>query len=101
MLAGIEVRTQGCIVLQILKKKYDMAFLQPSWLGRRWQPWYQDLLDLAGIIGVLSLCISASWSADHNCYVGIFVLFHPTCIDMRLEAVLNYVTFTIPGACSP
>ncbi|KAL3156378.1 hypothetical protein ABBQ38_000692 [Trebouxia sp. C0009 RCD-2024] len=34
---------------EILKKKYDMGYLQASWLGRRWQPWYQDLLDLAGI----------------------------------------------------
>ena len=32
-----------------------MGFLQPSWLGRRWQPWYQDLLDLAGIKGMLHL----------------------------------------------
>lgn len=34
---------------EILKKKYDMGYLQPSWLGRRWQPWYQDLLRLAGL----------------------------------------------------
>lgn len=34
---------------EILRQKYDMGYLQPSWLGRRWQPWYQDLLQLAGV----------------------------------------------------
>lgn len=34
---------------EVLTKKYDMGYLQPSWLGRRWQPWYQDLMELAGI----------------------------------------------------
>ena len=41
--------------MQILRKKYDMGYLQPSWLGRRWQPWYQDLLQLAGVKGNLPL----------------------------------------------
>ena len=42
------------LYLQTLKKKYDMGYLQPSWLGRKWQPWYQDLLDLAGVKGLPS-----------------------------------------------
>ena len=43
------------MVLQVLRNKYDMGYLQPSWLGRKWQPWYQDLLDLAGIKGMFNL----------------------------------------------
>ena len=39
----------SCAALQILKKKYDMGYLVPTWLGKRWQPFYQELLDLAGI----------------------------------------------------
>ena len=47
--------TYDHVVLQILRTKYDMGYLKPSWLGRKWQPWYQDLLDLAGIKGMLNL----------------------------------------------
>ena len=50
-------------MMQILRKKYDMGYLQPSWLGRRWQPWYQDLLQLAGVKGNCPCFLAASCTA--------------------------------------
>ena len=65
--------------LQILKSKYDMGYLAPTWLGKRWQPFYQELLDLAGITSESCVCIidrrslacavlqvSHLWRSNHN-----------------------------------
>lgn len=72
------VITHGHVVLQILKNKYDMGYLQPSWLGRKWQPWYQDLLDLAGIKGRL-----------HLAFVHLPPVFHVKPLVLAVQACGN------------
>ena len=99
------------VVLQILRKKYDMGYLQPSWLGRKWQPWYQDLLDLAGIKGMLDLAFTQlllrllSALKVETCFLFNLVVAHNVKpkrhVLLRRDARLNCVNVSTLCAWSP
>ena len=36
---------------QVLQHKFGMADREIAWLGVKWQPWYQELMTMAGITG--------------------------------------------------
>lgn len=61
-------RSYCFVCLQILKSKYDMGYLAPTWLGKRWQPFYQELLDLAGITS--KSCVSIVDKLSIACFVA-------------------------------
>ena len=44
--------TADCVV-QLLQTKYGLGNHEIAWLGVKWRPWYQELLNMAGITGEL------------------------------------------------
>ena len=69
--------------MQILKSKYDMGYLAPTWLGKRWQPFYQELLDLAGITSMAHICSMHTQFAAYTveCRKSSLYVVHITASD--------------------